>query len=144
MSATHPGSPETTSDVVAVVPPSQLDFDEYVALQRAAFAEVVDASGMASLLAPAFYRWKYHTPFGDARIATVRSHGRLVAANAMFPLEVAHQGQRSAPGSRATRRRIPTPAARATSSAASPRSRPRSATMRSSWGFRMPTPRAGS
>lgn len=49
---------------------------------------------MDELITARLYQWKYATPFGTARIATVRDAGRLVAANAMYPLEAVHEGRR--------------------------------------------------
>ena len=73
---------------VTIQNPASLDFEEYAGMQAEAFAEVVGAQGMGSLHAPEYYRWKYHTPWGSALIATVRKDQKLVAANAMYPLRI--------------------------------------------------------
>jgi GNAT superfamily N-acetyltransferase len=75
-----------------VTTPDRLDFGEYVHLQREAFAAVIGDTGMTDVISEPYYRWKYTTPVGDAKIAVVREDGRLVAANAMFPLLVRHAG----------------------------------------------------
>jgi GNAT superfamily N-acetyltransferase len=77
---------------VSVTTPDRLDFAEFVRLQRDAFAAVIGGTGMADILSEPYYRWKYTTPEGQARIALVREEGRLVAANAMYPLRVRHAG----------------------------------------------------
>jgi hypothetical protein len=57
-------------------------------MQARAFEEVVAASGLAELQSPAYYRWKYRTPWGEARIASVWEGSELVAGNAMYPLGI--------------------------------------------------------
>jgi GNAT superfamily N-acetyltransferase len=74
---------------LSVVTPDGLDFEAYTQLQREAFADVIGGSGMEDLQSESLYRWKYSTPYGQAKIATVRDGGMLVAANAMYPLAVA-------------------------------------------------------
>ncbi|MBW1880478.1 MAG: GNAT family N-acetyltransferase, partial [Deltaproteobacteria bacterium] len=70
-----------------------LDYEAFAALQREAFAEVIERAGStADWMTPELYRWKYHPPAGNALIAVVYEGDDLVAANAMFPLEIRHGG----------------------------------------------------
>jgi GNAT superfamily N-acetyltransferase len=73
---------------VKVVGPAELDFQALVALQRAAFAEVIEKTGAGYLFDVANYRWKYSPPAGGARIALVLDGGEIVAANSMYPLTI--------------------------------------------------------
>jgi hypothetical protein len=74
---------------LSVVTPDELDFEAYTQLQEEAFADVIGGSGVENFLSESLYRWKYSTPYGQAKIATVHDGGVLVAANAMYPLAVA-------------------------------------------------------
>lgn len=74
--------------------PGELDLDAFAKLQRDAFAEVLQASGVSdAFMQPAHYRWKYSCPAGRARIAVVMENGELVASLGMFPLLVAANGR---------------------------------------------------
>lgn len=69
---------------------SELDLDDYVALQRAAFAEVLAANRVeADYLSTDFFRWKYAPPAGHGYVAAVLEGGKMLSAIAIFPLEVA-------------------------------------------------------
>ena len=85
--AAHPrGDLMSHVDVVDV---DSLDLDAFVDLQRKAFAELlVRQRVFGGYMTPAFYRWKYHTPGGLGRVAFIREGGRMVAANAMIPLDL--------------------------------------------------------
>lgn len=73
---------------VTVAEPESLDLEEYAGLQRASYAELLAGTGMESALRPELYGWKYRTASGSGKVALVRDGGALVAANAMFPVEV--------------------------------------------------------
>jgi hypothetical protein len=79
---------------VSVVEPTALDFDEHADLLNRCFQSVLAGSGTENTLSPAFFRWKYHGPIGDAKIARVHDDGRLIAANSMFALNIVWKGQR--------------------------------------------------
>jgi len=73
---------------VKVVGPEELDFKALVQLQRDAFADLIARTGVGYLFDEANYRWKYRPPAGGARIALVVDAGEIVAANAMYPLQI--------------------------------------------------------
>jgi hypothetical protein len=74
-----------TAEVVA---PEQLNFDQVLDLQRSAFRELLAKAKMESVQTLGYYKWKYFTPFGGARVATIYQDNQLVAMNSMFPLRV--------------------------------------------------------
>ncbi len=73
---------------VTVSAASALDFERFAELQREAFAEIAAVSGTPMTQTSDYYRWKYRTPFGEAKIALVHQDGEPVAANSMYPLRV--------------------------------------------------------
>jgi hypothetical protein len=73
---------------VKILTPAQLDFSAFTALQQAAFAELVRETGTGYLLSESYYRWKFTSPEGEARIALVYDDGELLATNSMYPLRV--------------------------------------------------------
>jgi hypothetical protein len=73
---------------VEVLTPEQLDFAALVALEHAAFAEIIARTGTGDQFTEPYYRWKYNPPEGGARIALLHENGELLAANSMYPLRV--------------------------------------------------------
>ncbi len=72
-----------------LVDAAHLDYDEYANLQKRAYSALHKKFQVSSAFLTAdFYRWKYRPPLGSGIVATVREGGRLVAANAMMPLEL--------------------------------------------------------
>lgn len=72
---------------IKVLTPAQLDFAEFVALQQAAFADLVKGTGTGYLFSEPYYRWKYSSPRGEARTALIYEQGELLAANSMYPMQ---------------------------------------------------------
>jgi GNAT superfamily N-acetyltransferase len=77
---------------ITVISAEQLNYEEFVDMQLQAFAEIIRETGVRDLFSAPYYRWKYATPFGCAKIAQVRDNGVLVAANSMYPLRIAWAG----------------------------------------------------
>lgn len=74
---------------VDVVDVDSLDLNAFVDLQRKAFADLLARQrAFGGFMTPVFYRWKYHTPAGLGRVAFIREGGRMLAANAMIPLDL--------------------------------------------------------
>jgi hypothetical protein len=71
----------------------ELDLESYAAFQKEAFRDLL-AKRRASdrHMTAQFYRWKYRTPVGAARIATVRRAGAIVSSCAALPLRVSFGG----------------------------------------------------
>lgn len=70
-----------------------IDLHEYSMLQQKSFAAVFADNKMGnSHLDPAFFRWKYNTPAGQARIAFVEENTRLLASVAMYPVYMSING----------------------------------------------------
>ncbi len=69
-----------------VIPARNIDLIAYAAMQRSSFADMLQALGVTdSFMTPEFYRWKYESPWGEAKIAVVTEQGEMVASNAMLP-----------------------------------------------------------
>ena len=68
---------------------AELDWQAYADLQQRVFGEVLDTNGLPrTRLTPDVFRWKYAPPAGEGRVAVVEMAGRLIACNAMFPLDL--------------------------------------------------------
>ena len=74
---------------ITVTDPSALDFKRFVEMQRAAYAEIIAQTGTDYLFSEPYYRWKYDSPAGHAKIVLIADGEGLVAANSMFPVAVA-------------------------------------------------------
>lgn len=79
---------------ISVVGPEALDFGDLVKLQREAFAKIIGQTGTDYLFDEAYYRWKYHPPTGNAKIALLQDGVGLVSANSMYPLDILADGAR--------------------------------------------------
>lgn len=77
---------------IDVISADELDYEELAEFQRRCFANVAGGANLAAVQTPAYYTWKYRSPAGQAKIAQVRVDGRLVAMNAMFPLQLVQAG----------------------------------------------------
>lgn len=67
----------------------ELDYAAFAALQKEAYSEIIarlDADD--SHFVADFYAWKYRTPLGPARIATISVDSQMVACNAMVPYRI--------------------------------------------------------
>jgi len=74
---------------IKVVNASELDLEAFSGLQREAFEEVLESAKVSdAFIRPSFFKWKYHPPAGEAKIALVIDDGKLVASNSMIPCEV--------------------------------------------------------
>jgi hypothetical protein len=77
---------------IEVLDSESLDLDRYSRLQREAFAEVLGKWNVSDqFMTPEFFKWKYSTPVGSAKIAVVFLDNEMVACNAMFPLHLRYQ-----------------------------------------------------
>jgi hypothetical protein len=80
---------------VEVVDGRALDYDAFSALQLEAYATLLSERGASNAhMKPDHYRWKFAPPSAMAKIAYVRDGERMVAANAMFPVDVRRDGER--------------------------------------------------
>jgi hypothetical protein len=64
---------------------ASLDYDEFVNFQQRAFADlngIVPANAIQTI---PYYRWKYHTPWGPAKIAIAAINGEMAAGVAAIP-----------------------------------------------------------
>jgi hypothetical protein len=71
----------------------QLDYDRFADLQRQAFAKTLQkARVLDSYMKPEFYRWKFHTPAGSARIALVREDTEILSVQSIVPWDITIEG----------------------------------------------------
>lgn len=77
---------------VAVVGPRGLDFGAYAQLQQESYAALLSEAGVTGHLTAEYFRWKYATDAGEARVAVARGGGRLLAATGMIPQRVSDGG----------------------------------------------------
>jgi hypothetical protein len=64
-----------------------IDIQEYCMLQQKSFAQVFAYSQIEnSYLDPSFFKWKYNTPAGKARIAVAIKKNEMLASVAMYPV----------------------------------------------------------
>jgi GNAT superfamily N-acetyltransferase len=64
-----------------------IDIEQYCLLQQKSFAEVFAYSQINnSYLDPVFFKWKYDTPNGKARIAIAEENNEMLASVAMYPV----------------------------------------------------------
>lgn len=74
---------------IEVVEASNLDYEAYSRFQKEAFWDLLARSGVSdSFMTSEFYRWKYHTPIGDGRIARVLEGSEVISSSAMTPLRI--------------------------------------------------------
>ena len=62
-----------------------LDYDEFVNFQQRAFADLNGIVRANTIQTIPYYRWKYHTPWGAAKLAIARINGEMVAGIAAIP-----------------------------------------------------------
>lgn len=79
---------------IVVMGPNSLDFKTIVELQQLAFSKIIEKTKTGYLFTEPYYRWKYSAPGGDAKIALLYDKDGLVAANAMYPLDILANGER--------------------------------------------------
>lgn len=75
-------------DSIAIVHPKFLDFKSLVQLQQASFFQIIQKTETGYLFSEAYYRWKYFSPLGAAKIALLHDEKGLVAANSMYPQDI--------------------------------------------------------
>lgn len=64
-----------------------IDIEQYCMLQQKSFAEIFASSQIDnSYLDSAFFKWKYNTPNGKARIAVAEENNEMLASVAMYPV----------------------------------------------------------
>jgi hypothetical protein len=78
--------------IADIVDSDKVDYEEVVRLQRRAFAGAYGSGELDRVQTVELYRWKYTTPVGPAKIATLRDRGALVAMTAGFPEELLDDG----------------------------------------------------
>jgi hypothetical protein len=64
---------------------ASLDYDEFVRFQQRAFAELKGIVRANTIQTIPYYRWKYHTPWGSAKLAMASINGELAASVAAVP-----------------------------------------------------------
>ncbi len=73
-----------------------IDLDQYCFLQQQSFEAIfADNRIDSSYLDPAFFKWKYHTPAGKARIAVVEENNCMLASVAMYPVYIMVKGKKT-------------------------------------------------
>jgi hypothetical protein len=65
--------------------PSSLDYDEFVNFQQRAFTNLNGVVPAKTIQTIPYYRWKYHTPLGPAKLAIGTIKGEMVAGVAVIP-----------------------------------------------------------
>jgi len=82
--------PDLTVDVCRA---TEIDLEAYAEFQREAFRDLL-AKRRASdrHMTARFYQWKYRTPAGSGRIATVTRGGEIVSSSAAQPLRLSFDG----------------------------------------------------
>lgn len=87
----HVGTPDP---VVEIQRASDIDFQAYAAFQKEAYRDLLDRSKATDIgMTPEFYRWKYHSPDGQARIAWVTQGEETLSSSAMLPLRISYKGK---------------------------------------------------
>lgn len=78
---------------ISVHDPDDLDLEEYALMQKEAFKDLLDEMGVSdSFMTPDFYKWKYKTPYGNARIVTSRIDEKLVSSTMIQPTKIKYKG----------------------------------------------------
>ncbi|MFH1691113.1 MAG: hypothetical protein ABIC68_00875 [Candidatus Omnitrophota bacterium] len=74
---------------INVVDARKLDYEKYADFQKEAYKDLLAVRGASdAFMVPGFYRWKYATPFGYAKIAQVVEGEKVVSSSAMIPLRI--------------------------------------------------------
>lgn len=72
-----------------------IDLDRYCLLQQQSFEAIfADNRIYTSYLDPTFFKWKYSTPAGKARIAVVEENNCMLASVAMYPVYIVVKGKK--------------------------------------------------
>ncbi|MCU0302476.1 MAG: GNAT family N-acetyltransferase [Thermoanaerobaculales bacterium] len=83
-----------TGPVIVVEPASEVDLEAYAAFQREAFRDLLTRSRATDEhMTAEHYRWKYRTPAGTGRIATLSEGSQTLSSSAMLPLRVVVDGE---------------------------------------------------
>jgi hypothetical protein len=70
---------------VRITDSASLDYDEFVRFQQRAFGELKGIVRAKTIQTIPYYRWKYHTPWGSAKLAIASIDGELAASIAAVP-----------------------------------------------------------
>jgi hypothetical protein len=73
---------------LTVIDACDLNYSHFLDLQKASYASIIGATGAGYLFTESYYRWKYKTPFGNAKIAIVEDGTGFISANSMYPLQI--------------------------------------------------------
>ncbi len=74
---------------INIIEADELDYNAYSSFQKEAYRDLLLARGISDgFMSPEFYRWKYTTPFGKARIAQVVEGEKVVSSSAMVPCKI--------------------------------------------------------
>ncbi|MBI5873604.1 MAG: GNAT family N-acetyltransferase [Candidatus Omnitrophica bacterium] len=74
---------------VELIQASRIDYQAYATFQREAYRDHLARTGATdSHMTPEFYRWKYHTPAGEGRIAVVKEGDTIISSSAMAPFRI--------------------------------------------------------
>jgi len=80
--------------VVEIHSASDIDYPAYAAFQRDAYRDLLASRRATDAhMTSDYYRWKYHTPDGMARVARVVDEGETVSSSAMLPLRISVRGK---------------------------------------------------
>jgi hypothetical protein len=73
---------------------SDIDYPAYAAFQRDAYRDLLASRKATDAhMTSEYYRWKYHTPDGMARVARVADECETVSSSAMLPLRISVRGK---------------------------------------------------
>jgi Acetyltransferase (GNAT) domain len=70
---------------VKLIDSASLDYDEFVSFQRRAFANISGIVRPNTIQTIPYYRWKYRTPWGPAKLAIAAINGDMAAGVAAIP-----------------------------------------------------------
>lgn len=82
------------SSQILVVSPDDLSFDEYSAMQRLSFKDLFEEMGVSNdFITPDFFRWKYNSPYGQAKIILGKKNNEILAATMINPHRLKYEDE---------------------------------------------------
>lgn len=83
-----------SQELVKVIDANDLDHIQYCFLQKKAFEKVLFKNKISSdYLTPDFFKWKYSSPAGQAKLAIVERNGKILASVAYMPVFIMHKNE---------------------------------------------------
>lgn len=80
--------------ILKITDVDNIDLDEYCLLHKTAFKELLTVQKVKDgFLTPDFFKWKYNTPAGKAKIAIIQKEERIIAGVAVWPLSAIYNGK---------------------------------------------------